>query len=156
MHAVHIKIHVDAQHIAERKRKHRPENDSTSLLTVSAKARLSTLRLHITPDTLMLLPTVGHICRDTDPLTQGACGHIYVVPTLEEKGDGEGGRDGEGDGGGDEGGRGGREEGGEDSVDGREERTEWMEGRRGQSGWKGGEDRVDGREERTEWMEGRG
>jgi hypothetical protein len=31
-----------------------------------------------------------------------------------------------------------------------------MEGRRGQSGWKGGEDRVDGREERTEWMEGRG
>ena len=124
MHAVHIKIHVDAQHIAERKRKHRSENDSTSLLTVSAKARLSTLRLHITPDTLMLLPTVGHICRDTDPLTQGACGHIYVVPTLEEKGDGEG------EGRGDEGGRGGR----------REERTEWMEGRRGQSGWKGGDD----------------
>ena len=89
----------------------------------------------------MLLPTVGHICRDTDPLTQGACGHIHVVLTLEEKGDGEGGRDG-----------GEREEGtkegggGEDRVD----------GRRGQSGWKGGEDRVDGREERTEWMEGRG
>ena len=35
-------IYVDAQHIAERNRKHRPENDSTSLLTVSAKARLST------------------------------------------------------------------------------------------------------------------
>ena len=91
----------------------------------------------------MLLPTVGHICRDTDPLTQGACGHIHVVPTLEEKGDGEGGRDGGGEGGGDE--RGRREErtewmGGEDRVDGREERTEWMEGRRGQSGWKGGDD----------------
>ena len=62
--------------------------------------------------------TVGHTCRDTDPLTQGACGHIYVVTTLEEKGDGEGGRDGEGEGGGEEGGR--REEGGEDRVDGRE------------------------------------
>ena len=105
VHAVHIKIHVDAQHIADRKRKHRPENDSTSLLTFS---------LHITPDTLMLLPTVGHTCRDTYPLTQGACGQIYVVPTLEEKGDGEGGRDGEGEGGGEVGGRGGR----------REERTE--------------------------------
>ena len=39
----------------------------------------------------------------------------------------EGGMGGGGEGGGDEGGR-------------REERTEWMEGRRGQSGWKGGDD----------------
>ena len=66
----------------------------------------------------MLLPTVGHICRDTDPLTQGACGHIYVVPTLEEKGDGEGGRE--------------REEGTKEGGEGG--------GRRGQSGWKGGDD----------------
>ena len=121
MHAIHIKIHVDAQHIAERKRKHRPENDSTSLLTVSAKARLSTLSLHITPDTLMLLPTVGHNCRDTDPLTQGACGHIYVDPTLEDlKGYGEGGGMGRE-----------REEGRKEPEGG---------GRRGQSGWKGGDD----------------
>jgi hypothetical protein len=88
----------------------------------------------------MLLPTVGHICRDTDPLTQGACGHIHVVPTLEEKGDGEGGRDGG------EREEGTKEGGGRRGQSGWEERTEWMEGRRGQSGWKGGEDRVDGRE----------
>ena len=88
----------------------------------------------------MLLPTVGHICRDTDPLTQGACGHIHVVPTLEEKGDGEGGRDGG------ERNEGMKEGGGRRGQSGWEERTEWM----------GGEDRVDGREKRTEWMEGRG
>ena len=63
----------------------------------------------------MLLPTVDHTCRDTDPLTQGACGHIYVVPTLEEKGKGEGGGGRRGRGGGRRDGM----EGGEDRVDGR-------------------------------------
>ena len=90
MHAVHIKIHVDAQHIAERKRKHRPENDSTSLLTVSAKARLSTLSLHITPDTLMHSRPYLQRLRSLDPGSLWP--HLRSYDTGGERG--WGGREG--------------------------------------------------------------